>query len=179
MRSQDDGATWSPPVEITSSVKAPDWTWYATGPGIGIQTRDGRLVVPANHAEARTGIHRSHLIVSDDGGKSWTLGGSSDAGTNESQVVELADRRLLLNMRNHPPKPDNFRMIARSDDGGRTLSAAVPDRALIEPPAQASLIRFTTRASWCCQTARSAFSSSEEIDRRTSASRSRDSRSSG
>jgi sialidase-1 len=33
MRSQDDGATWSPPVEITSSVKAPDWTWYATGPG--------------------------------------------------------------------------------------------------------------------------------------------------
>jgi hypothetical protein len=39
-------------------------------------------------------------------------------------------------MRNHPPKPDNFRMIARSDDGGRTLSAAVPDRALIEPPAQ-------------------------------------------
>jgi len=50
---------------------------------------DGRLVVPANHAEARTGIHRSHLIVSDDGGKSWTLGGSSDAGTNESQVVEL------------------------------------------------------------------------------------------
>jgi sialidase-1 len=89
MRSQDDGATWSPPVEITSSVKAPDWTWYATGPGIGIQTRDGRLVVPANHAEARTGIHRSHLIVSDDGGKSWTLGGSSDAGTNESQVVEL------------------------------------------------------------------------------------------
>jgi len=144
MRSQDDGVSWSAPVEITSSVKARDWTWYATGPGVGIQTRDGRLVVPANHAEAKTGIHRSHLFFSDDGGKSWTLGATSDAGTNESQVVELADGRLLLNMRNHPPKPDNFRMIARSDDGGRTLSAAVPDRALIEPPAQASLIRFST-----------------------------------
>jgi sialidase-1 len=144
MRSQDDGVSWSTPVEITSSVKARDWTWYATGPGVGIQTRDGRLVVPANHAEAQTGIHRSHLFFSDDGGKSWTLGATSDAGTNESQVVELADGRLLLNMRNHPPKPDNFRMIARSDDGGRTLSAAVPDRALIEPPAQASLIRFST-----------------------------------
>jgi sialidase-1 len=144
MRSQDDGVSWSTPVEITSSVKARDWTWYATGPGVGIQTRDGRLVVPANHAEAQTGIHRSHLFFSDDAGKSWTLGATSDAGTNESQVVELADGRLLLNMRNHPPKPDNFRMIARSDDGGRTLSAAVPDRALIEPPAQASLIRFST-----------------------------------
>jgi sialidase-1 len=34
-------------------------------------------------------------------------------------------------------------MVARSDDGGRTLSAAAPDRALVEPPAQASLIRYS------------------------------------
>jgi sialidase-1 len=144
MRSQDDGATWSAPVEITSRVKTRDWTWYATGPGVGIQTRSGRIVVPGNHAEAKTGIHRSHVFFSDDGGKTWTLGASSDAGTNESQVVELADGGLLLNMRNHPPKPENFRMIARSTDGGRTLSAAVPDRALVEPPAQASLLRFSS-----------------------------------
>ena len=144
MRSQDDGATWSAPVEITASVKAPDWTWYATGPGVGIQARSGRIVVPGNHAEAKSGIHRSHVFFSDDGGQRWTLGASSDAGTNESQVVELADGGLLLNMRNHPPKPENFRMIARSTDGGRTLSAAVPDRALVEPPAQASLLRFSS-----------------------------------
>ena len=146
MRSQDDGATWSTLIEITASVKSPDWTWYATGPGVGVQTRTGRLVVPGNHAEAKTGVHRSHLILSDDGGQSWTVGASSDPGTNESQVVELADGRLLLNMRNHPPKPENFRMIARSSDGGRTLSAAAADRALIEPPAQASLLRLTTAA---------------------------------
>jgi sialidase-1 len=144
MRSQDDGATWSAPAEITASVKAPDWTWYATGPGVGIQTRSGRIVVPGNHAEPKSGIHRSHVFFSDDAGQSWMLGASSDAGTNESQVVELADGGLLLNMRNHPPKPENFRMIARSTDGGRTLSAAVPDRALVEPPAQASLLRFSS-----------------------------------
>jgi sialidase-1 len=144
MRSQDDGARWSTPVEITASVKAPDWTWYATGPGVGIQIRSGRIVVPGNHAEAKSGIHRSHLFFSDDGGASWTLGASSDPGTNESQVVELADGGLLLNMRNHPPKPENFRMIARSTDGGQTLSSAVPDRALVEPPAQASLLRSST-----------------------------------
>lgn len=144
MHSQDDGATWSLPVEITASVKAPDWTWYATGPGIGIQTRNGRLVIPANHAEAKSGIHRSHIFYSDDDGKSWTLGASADPGTNESQIVELADSRLLLNMRNHPPKPENFRMIAISEDRGKTLSPALPDRTLIEPPAQASLIRLST-----------------------------------
>jgi sialidase-1 len=140
LSSSDDGERWSAPVELTASVKKADWTWYATGPGAGIQTKSGRLVVPANHAEAGTGIHRSHIVYSDDGGAHWTLGASADAGTNESQIVELADGRLLLNMRNHPPRPENFRMVATSADGGRTLSAAAADPALIEPPAQASLI---------------------------------------
>src|SRR5262245_58292726 len=45
-KSTDDGATWSRPSEITRDVKKPDWTWYATGPGVGIQTRGGRLVIP-------------------------------------------------------------------------------------------------------------------------------------
>jgi sialidase-1 len=141
MKSADDGVTWSAAVEITASVKRPEWTWYATGPGIGIQTRNGRLVIPANHAEAGSAVHRSHLFFSDDGGRTWVLGASADPGTNESQVVELPDGRLMLNMRNHPAKAENFRMIATSDDGGRTLSAARPDPALIEPPAQASVLR--------------------------------------
>lgn len=144
MKSEDDGLTWSTPSEITASVKRPDWTWYATGPGIGIQTTSGRLVVPANHAEEGTGVHRSHLVFSDDGGRSWRLGASSEAGTNESQVVELTDGRLMVNMRNHPPKPENFRMVATSADGGRTLSVAYADRALIEPPAQASILRMSS-----------------------------------
>jgi sialidase-1 len=144
MKSDDDGVTWSRPIEITPSVKQRDWTWYATGPGVGIQMNSGRLVIPANHAEAGSGIHRSHVVFSDDGGKSWTLGASSDAGTNESQVVELADGRLMLNMRNHPAKPANFRMVATSSDAGRTLSQARVDRTLIEPPAQASLLRLST-----------------------------------
>jgi sialidase-1 len=143
MKSTDDGETWSAPAEITASVKRPDWTWYATGPGVGIQTTGGRLVVPGNHAEAGTDVHRSHIVYSDDGGDHWTLGASADAGTNESQVVELAGGRLMLNMRNHPPKPENFRMVAISGDGGLTLSAATPDRALVEPPAQASIISLT------------------------------------
>jgi sialidase-1 len=144
MKSDDDGVTWSPAAEITQSVKRADWTWYATGPGVGIQTRSGRLVIPANHVEAGTGINRSHLVFSDDDGKSWTLGASAGAGTNESQVVELADGRLMLNMRNHPPLKENFRMVATSDDLGRSFSRTTPDRSLIEPPAQASILRLST-----------------------------------
>jgi sialidase-1 len=46
-------------------------------------------------------------------------------------------------MRNHPAKPENFRMVAISRDVGATLSAASPDPALVEPPAQAALLRYT------------------------------------
>lgn len=142
MRSDDDGRSWSAATEISRSVKAREWRWYATGPGVGIQTLHGTLVIPANHSGA-DGTHRSHLFFSDDGGKTWQLGGSADPGTNESQVVELADGRLMLNMRNHPPLGENLRRVATSADGGRTLSKSEPDRALIEPPAQASLLRLT------------------------------------
>jgi sialidase-1 len=146
MHSTDDGRSWSEPRDITQSVKRSDWTWYATGPGMAIQTRTGRLVVPANHAVAGSQIHRSHLIYSDDGGASWTIGGVSVDGTNESQVVELADGRLMLNMRNHPRKEHNVRVVAESVDGGETLGAPRYDSTLVEPPAQASLIRVGSDA---------------------------------
>jgi sialidase-1 len=147
MKSTDDGGTWSEPVEITARAKKSDWTWYATGPGSGIQTRTGRLVVPANHAVAGTHTHRSHMVYSDDHGSTWRLGGVLPDGTNESQVVELADGRLMLNMRNHPRKEENYRAVATSADSGETWSDVRHDLALIEPPAQASILRFSTRAS--------------------------------
>lgn len=141
LSSVDDGRTWSAPADLTAAIKRPDWTWYSLGPGIGIQLRDGRLLVPGNHAVAGSGVHRSHLIYSADHGKTWRLGAIAVAGTNESQVVELGDGRVLHNMRNHPPTAgENHRAIAISADGGRTLSPVRFDQALIEPPAQASIL---------------------------------------
>jgi sialidase-1 len=34
--SSDHGAPWSEPREITAPCKAPNWTWYATGPGASV-----------------------------------------------------------------------------------------------------------------------------------------------
>ena len=137
-RSTDEGVTWTPPVEITSTTKAPDWTWYATGPGNGIQLRDGRLVVACDHIVAGSKAMHSHVIISDDGGRTWTLGGSASDRTNESAVVELQDHSLMLNMRSYHGK--NRRAVAISQDRGRTWSGLTIDEALIEPVCQASLI---------------------------------------
>jgi sialidase-1 len=137
--SNDDGRSWSKPVEITRDVKKPNWTWVATGPGVGIQLKSGRLVIPCDNYVARSKVRQSHVILSDDGGKTWKLGGVVGPQCNESQVVERADGSLLLNMRGYTGK--NRRLVAVSKDGGETFSRPVPDSELIEPVCQASILR--------------------------------------
>ena len=138
LRSADDGVTWSAPVDITAQVKRPDWTWYATGPGNGVQLRGGRLVVPCDHNRREGNERHSHVIYSDDRGKTWQLGGEAADKTNESAVVETKDGGLLLNMRSYHGK--NRRAIQRSSDGGLTWSALELDPVLIEPVCEASLL---------------------------------------
>ena len=146
--SSDDGRTWSQPAEITISVKKPDWGWYATGPGNGIQltrgTNAGRLVIPCNHnrlsGKDQLGS-QSHVIFSDDHGKTWQLGGSEEDKTNESAITELSDGSLLHNMRSYHKK--NRRAVATSKDGGMTWSPVRLDNALVEPVCQASILRCT------------------------------------
>lgn len=137
--SDDDGITWSKPLDITKDVKKPDWTWYATGPGVGVQTKDGRLVVPCDHYLAGSRAQYSHVIYSDDHGKSWKLGGAFGPKCNECQVIERTDGSLLLNMRSYRGK--NRRALATSSDGGITWTPAGDDDTLIEPVCQASIVR--------------------------------------
>ncbi len=145
--SQDDGNTWAKPEEITGSAKRENWTWYATGPCTGIQlergAHKGRLVIPCDHIEADTKKYFSHVIYSDDHGKAWLLGGSTPTDqVNECQVVELADGRLMLNMRNYD-RTKKSRALSISEDGGLTWSDVWRDPALPEPICQASFIRYS------------------------------------
>jgi sialidase-1 len=144
--SGDDGLTWSKPEEITATTKRPDWTWYATGPGAGIQMQygpfQGRLLVPCDHIEAKTKRYYSHVIYSDDHGRTWRLGGRTPQDqVNECEVAELPGGRLLLNMRNYD-RSQRTRRVSLSDDGGATWGPVAADPTLIEPICQASLRRY-------------------------------------
>jgi sialidase-1 len=150
LASDDDGRTWSEPRGITDDVKPRNWGWYAAGPGTGIQIRKGphrgRLVIPCNHSEFGDGPARlfSHVILSDDHGRTWRLGGQTPTdGFDESQVAELRDGRLMLNMRNNGAKAD-YRGVTLSADGGQTWGAVRHDSTLVEPRGgcQGSLIRL-------------------------------------
>lgn len=144
--STDDGLTWSTPREVTATTKLPDWTWYATGPGSGIQIENGqhkgRLVIPCDHIEAESKKYYSHIIYSDDHGQSWKLGGTTPQDkVNECEVVELAGGQLMLNMRNYD-RSQKKRQVAFSDDGGLTWKDQRHDSALVEPICQAGIERY-------------------------------------
>jgi sialidase-1 len=89
---------------------------------------------------AVTKRRQSHVIYSDDKGKTWKLGGVVGPNCNESQAVELTDGSVMLNMRSY--QANNRRLVAISKDGGITFSKPVEDPKLIEPVCQASILRY-------------------------------------
>jgi sialidase-1 len=134
MSSADAGETWSSPLEITRSVKPERWTWYATGPGHGIQLASGRLLVPCDHAVGVSRTHadpvRSHVVFSDDGGQRWQLGGIvAEPCSSECGLVEMAPNQVLLEFRHDTDR--HLRGLAQSLDGGASFLEA---EFVAEPP---------------------------------------------
>ncbi|MEU4032915.1 sialidase family protein [Streptomyces collinus] len=153
--SDDDGLTWSRPVEITHQVKRPGWRWYATTPGHALQLTSGRVLVPANHTLPPTGTdtgaearyNSGHCLLSDDRGANWYLGYLDEntdgyVNVNETTAAELPDGRVYLNTRNDSPSPGN-RADAHSRDGGRTLVKPFrPQAGLAGPVCEAAVLQL-------------------------------------
>ncbi len=142
MKSADDGATWSNPTDISASARKANWRLDALGPGCGIQLSSGRLLVPCYHTVIPEQTWISHTLYSDDHGETWQIGNDVGPNTDECQVVELVDGRVMLNARSYAGK--NCRAVAVSEDQGGTWSEVRLDPTLIEPVCQASFLRYTT-----------------------------------
>ncbi|CAM3809844.1 exo-alpha-sialidase [Avibacterium endocarditidis] len=158
--SDNDGETWSNPVNINSQVKA-DWMRFmGTGPGTGIQLKDGSLVMPVYYTN-NNNKQAAAVIISKDGGKTWERGESpidsrfaAQGGSRllngtygyeitESQVIELDNGQLKLFSRiaNH-----NRVHISTSYDGGYTWEKdVILDDVLLEPYCQLSVIKYSKR----------------------------------
>jgi sialidase-1 len=147
-RSTDYGETWDEPRDITSMVKLPEWSWYATGPCHGIKLSSGRLIVPCDHIHFKKGDRsdpfHSHVIYSDDSGRTWNIGGSIDEGTNESAVLETENGKLYINCRNKfvAGEAGKHRAVSWSSDRGHSFSPAVRDAFLPDPVCQGSVLHL-------------------------------------
>lgn len=137
VKSEDDGVTWSTPINITSQTKILEWHLFFNGPGMGITMKDGTLVFPAQFRDKDKMPH-STIIYSKDKGKTWSVGTGARSNTTEAQVVELSDGTLMLNMRDNR---GGSRAVAVTNDFGKTWTEHPTSRkALVEPICMASII---------------------------------------
>ncbi|KAM3622853.1 uncharacterized protein V6R79_003957 [Siganus canaliculatus] len=95
---QDVGQSWSEVTDLTDQLNMRNWATFAVGPGHGIQTDSGKLIVPLcayvdlsqSEAEPSFKSHALCLVCDDQGGK-WQLESMLQSETNECQMAEVSD----------------------------------------------------------------------------------------
>ncbi|CAN5148186.1 exo-alpha-sialidase [soil metagenome] len=136
--SDDDGITWSKPVNITAQVKDPAWKIFFQGPGNGIAMQNGTIVFPAQYWDENKMPH-STIIYSNDHGATWNSGTGAKSNTTESTVVETTPGTLMLNMRDNRGE---FRSIATTKNMGKDwIEDPTSYRALVDPVCMGSLLK--------------------------------------
>ncbi|MEM7012694.1 MAG: sulfatase-like hydrolase/transferase, partial [Verrucomicrobiota bacterium] len=151
--SDDDGRTWSEPLDISRQVKAPQLL-NANTPGSMIQLtkgpHKGRIVtglwgaLPIERDGKRSREFRNVVAYSDDNGETWErtepLEDVSEAGFgNECQVAEASNGDIVLISRNQGGVA--FRKKSVSRDGGETWSPLNIDRGLPSTACMGSVIK--------------------------------------
>jgi len=156
LRSEDGGKTFSQPRDITPQLeafrKAYPWHVIATGPGHGIELKNGRLVVPvwlSPGEKKKDGAGRKHhpsvvsVIYSDDHGETWHCGDlvpDTLKNLNESVAVEKPDGGVHLFMRN---EDSGYAVaVSTSKDGATQWSAPRLVPELYSPICFASVLRL-------------------------------------
>ena len=136
VKSDDDGKTWSEPINITEQVKDPSWYFLLQGPGRGISMDDGTLVFASQYIGSDR-IPNAGIIYSKDHGKTWHISSLARTNTTESQVAEIEPGVLMLNMRDNR---GGSRAVSTTTDMGKTWKHVSSRTSLQEPVCMASLI---------------------------------------
>ncbi len=140
--SDDNGVTWSEPIDLTAvarDLRDDAWRASVVGPGGAIQDRHGRLIAPV----WKVVPYGVLAIYSDDHGATWQRGTMvpGDNLGNENQLVELADGRILMDVRQ---QSGPHRWLATSDDQGRTWSPPRPGATVTR--VACAIERFTQKS---------------------------------
>ncbi|MBN1854817.1 MAG: exo-alpha-sialidase [Pirellulales bacterium] len=152
IHSDDDGVTWSAPVEITSTFDQYrpelDWQVIGTGPGHAVQLQSGRLAAPfwmATYQQQPKLRKAVGIIYSDDHGKTWQRGDIALRNAGEPNIAELPDGCVLVTARNTDAR--NRRVAAYSRDGATGWSKPHFIEDLLEPGCMAGLVSHPGTAS--------------------------------
>ena len=148
--SDDDGLTWSDPVDITAFTRPDDHNAFAFGPGHGIMTGNGTLIIPIwmvpKSFEAPIKSHAPSIIstfYSKDNGETWALGdflrsNAEVISPNETVAALTSDGDIHLNIRFR----GFCRATAYSKTGYSDWYGYAPDYKLPDPQCFGSIAAY-------------------------------------
>lgn len=101
--SDDDGATWSEPIDLTDTLlaEAPsNVKIFVPGESAGITLANGTLVLPIYYTTTASGYNPyAGFIYSTDSGSTWHLGDIASIYSDESVIIQKEDGTLVMSSR--------------------------------------------------------------------------------
>ena len=134
--SNDNGKSWSKPVDITNQISKENWKndFKFITSGRGIQTKKGTLLHCLVNLQKGT-----HVFGSNDNGKTWFITETPTSPGDESKIVELNDGSWMVNSRVNKL---GYRYSHVSNDDGKTWISK-KEESIIDPGCNGSLIRYS------------------------------------
>ena len=134
--SNDNGKSWSKPVDITNQISKENWKndFKFITSGRGIQTKKGTLLHCLVNLQKGT-----HVFGSNDNGKTWFITETPTSPGDESKIVELNDGSWMVNSRVNKL---GYRYSHFSNDDGKTWISK-KEESIIDPGCNGSLIRYS------------------------------------
>ena len=152
--SKDNGVSWSKPEDISSYVyrgiygaAQSKWIGLFAGSGSAVQLKKGdnkgrlMFVVAARNDNSWGGSMSNYAVYSDDHGATWSVSeNAACANGDEAKVVELSNGDVLMSIKN---RNKGNRLMAKSEDGGKTWTTAALNPNLPDPACNGDLVSYT------------------------------------
>lgn len=151
-KSTDNGLTWSPKKDITSSLYSSlctncqvadhkNWKSINISSGTGLQLRDGRIIFPCvvRH-KFSYGETRNFMLITDDLGENWFMNNDGPV-TNviQAKAVQLNNYEVLLSI-----GQNGSQKVAYSRDRAETWYSASPNNNIKNGNSNSDIKRFTS-----------------------------------
>lgn len=154
LHSDDGGTTWQGPVDITAQVTDDKMKFVGTGPGRGLELKNGRLAFPIYFSvfDKDGEVRQNTAVVYTDDGENFkrsqsvndtdgyvALDGTYPINTSEAQLIECANGDVWIFLRNDSGKV----RYAVSTDNCETFSSQYEVDFTSESYCMVSVVYFT------------------------------------